>query len=176
MVWSFVLLAAEQSYAGTSTVQSEQAQNRANLKSKVQAKAVNYTPVKSAKKVIKSAVASKATAAPKASEKKETPSTKIASDAQKLINNFIDSTNKIERSCKSHPNQTKGSSTYPDHREQVDRAYKDYKKMFDYFKLHQNKISKQENDKIKSAVKKLFECKNIKEMVWGGHVDETLNK
>ena len=109
-------------------------------------------------------------------EKKQPESDANSARANQLIHDFIESVDQIRGTCRSKIGQQSDDSQVEKHREQVEISYKKYKAMYDFFKQHQHKISKKENDKINPAVNKLFECKNIKNMVWGGHVDEQKNK
>ena len=87
---------------------------------------------------------------------------------KKLIQRFIKSVDVIQEiTLQSEPNKDVEQREKEGSKE-IENAYEVYKKLYSAYKQNL-KVTKSENKDIKKAVKKLFDHKNIENMVWYGH-------
>jgi len=88
-----------------------------------------------------------------------------------LIEKFVSETDKIPGDCKSskkEPKEKQDEATKKEKHEKIERAYQAYKNLYDEAKKMDNElvVSKEDNEKVKKSAVKLFDCRNIKNMVW----------
>ncbi len=138
------------------------------------------------------------------SSKKSSQSQQTSPQIKSLIEKFEQATNEIPGDCKSKKtSKDKGSSqadTTADKKpsdksadkksneaeekekkeksEKINKAYEAYKKLYDSAKEMGNKliVSKEDNEKVKKSAIKLFDCKNIRNMVWRAWKNEGQEK
>ena len=85
----------------------------------------------------------------------------LSQEAQKLMQEFQSAVNAIpEKSKKGQKDNHK------EYKNAVEKAYEAYKKIYEYAKSHALNLSKGQEQSMNKAVVKLFNCKNIKNMVW----------
>jgi hypothetical protein len=112
------------------------------------------------------------------SSEKSAPSEKVASHSisQELIKKFTDSVDAIAEKPTAPKADEKGAtseSSKKDYEEKkksyydkIEKAFAAYKELFEESKKSGATVTQSENDEIKKAAKKLFERKNIQNMVW----------
>lgn len=108
-------------------------------------------------------------------------SKKVASHQinQELIKKFIDSVDAIHKrptATKFDEKDTTSNKDYEEKKksyyEKIENAYASYKALYEESKKSGATIIQSDNDEIKKAARKLFERKNIQNMVWHGNVDK----
>ena len=124
---------------------------------------------------------------PKTNQKKDGKSSQSQTTTPKIkefIEKFVSETDKIPGDCKSSKKEPKEKigeikeksdadkkqeeATKKEKHEKIEQAYQAYKKLYDEAKKMNNElvISKEDNEKVKKSAVKLFDCRNIKNMVW----------
>ncbi len=86
---------------------------------------------------------------------------------QKLTKTVASIPEKYEKSQSNSSSEKKEAQTEnKQYRQKVEEAYEAYKELYDQAIYHKKYTTPTENEEIRKAAQKLFECKNIRDMPW----------
>ena len=85
-----------------------------------------------------------------------------------VINDLLKAVNDIPERSSEKGSKSESQGSKKDFSNKVDKAYKAYKKIFGFMKTHS--VTESQNKKIKKSLIKLFNSRNIKDMVWRAQV------
>ena len=163
MAISLVVLSCQSIVTASSSVPSGTAKHKAQA---LQSRAASVKAQAQAKKAQKSTQSTSKTS-PKTSS---SGSQKESGDVKQLIEELKSAVEEIKCSCGSSKSDKDGKSESgekrcthdKEHIEKLEKAFQVYKKL--HKALEKGCLEKEDHEKVKPHVKKLFECKNIQKM------------
>ncbi len=156
IAYQSIVTASSSVPSGTAQQKAQALKSRAaSVKAQAQAKKARQSPSQASAKASSSA------------------STKESSEVKQLVEELKSAVEEIKCSCGSSKSDKDGKSESgekrcthdKEHIEKVEKAFQVYKKL--HKALEKGCMEKEDHDKVKPHVKKLFECKNIQKMAFG---------